>query len=89
MRDAVVILDKGNCPYPMCPQCDMFVPQKALNGRHLTTALYRQGMERNWSRLAEEEEQEGTERALTSYGVYLSQVTSFKYLGRVLAAEDD
>ena len=46
-------------------------------------------MERNWRRLAEEEEQEGTERALTAYGVYLSQVTSFKYLGIVLAAEDD
>ena len=28
-------------------------------------------------------------RALTAYGVPLYQVTSFKYLGRVLAAEDD
>ena len=31
----------------------------------------------------------GTERALTSYGVPLSQVTYFKYLGKVLAEEDE
>ena len=35
------------------------------------------------------EAREGTERALTAYGVPLFQVYSFKYLGRVLAAEDD
>ena len=29
------------------------------------------------------------ERSLTAYGVPLSQVTSFKYLGRVLDTEDD
>ena len=28
-------------------------------------------------------------RALTTYGSPLSKVTSFKYLGRVLSAEDD
>ena len=46
-------------------------------------------MERKWRRLKEEEDQEGTERSLTAYGVPLSQVAYFKYLGRVLAAEDD
>ena len=46
-------------------------------------------MERSWRRLAEEEAHEGTERSLTSYGVPLSQVTSFKYMGIVMAAEDN
>ena len=46
-------------------------------------------MEIKWRRLAEEDAQEGTERSLTSYGLTLSQVTSFKYLGIVLAAEDN
>ena len=32
---------------------------------------------------------EVTNRALSAYGVPLSQVTSFKYLERVLSAEDD
>ena len=76
-----MILEEGNRPYPRCPHCDMFVPQKALNGRHLTTALCRQGMERKWRLLAEYEVQEGKERSLTAYRVPLSQVTSFKYLG--------
>ena len=67
----------------------MFVPKEALKGRHLTTELFRRGIERKWCCLAEEESREGTERAITAYGVPLSQVTSFKYLGRVLAAEDD
>ena len=46
-------------------------------------------MERNWRRLVEEEAWEETDRALTAYGVPFSQVTSFKYLGQVIAAEDD
>ena len=46
-------------------------------------------MEINWRRLAEEEAQGGTERSLTSYGVPLSQVTSFKYLGIFLEAEEN
>ena len=37
----------------------------------------------------EEEAWEGTEKSLTAYGLPISQVTSFKCLGRVLAAEDD
>ena len=46
-------------------------------------------MERKWRRLAEEEACEGTERALTAYAVPLSQVTSFKCLVQVFAAEED
>ena len=89
MRDAIVIMEEGNCLYPRCPHCDMLVPQKALNGRYLATALCRQGMDRKWRRLAEYEVWEGTERSLTAYGFPLYQVASFKYLGRVLAAEDN
>ena len=67
----------------------MFVPKKALNGRHLETAFFRGGMEINWHRLAEEEEWAGMERSLTAYGAPLLKVTSLKYLGRVFAAEDN
>ena len=67
VRDAIVILEEGNCTYPRCPQCDMFVPQKYLIGQHLATSLYRRGMERKWRRLSEEEAQEERERILTDY----------------------
>ena len=46
-------------------------------------------MERKWSRLAEKEAWEGTDLSLTAYVVPLYQFTSFKYLGRVLAAEEN
>ena len=67
----------------------MFVPQKALNGRHLTNALFIWVMERKWRCLAKEGAQEGTDRAHTAYVVPLSQVTPFKCLERVIAVEDD
>ena len=40
----IVILEEGNRPYPMCPQCSMFVTQKDLNGWHLETDFCRQRM---------------------------------------------
>ena len=46
-------------------------------------------MERKWRRLVDEKSRERTEGALTAYIVPLSQGISFKYLGRVLAEEED
>ena len=37
VRYIVIILEEGNLPHPRCPQCDMFVPWRDLNGRHKTT----------------------------------------------------
>ena len=49
-----MILEKGNQPYARCPQCDMFVSHKALSGRHMTAAFFRQGVERKRCCLDEE-----------------------------------
>ena len=38
-RDTIVIMEEWNQPYPRCPQCDMFVSHKALNGRHMNKAF--------------------------------------------------
>ena len=67
----------------------MLVPQKALNGRHLTISLFRRVMERKWRQMAEEEAREGTDRELTAYGTPLFQFNYSKYLGRVIAAENN
>ena len=37
VRDVVIILEEGNLPHPRCKNCDMFVPWRALNGRHKST----------------------------------------------------
>ena len=59
----------------------MFVSQKALNGRHLSNDFYIWGEERKRHQLEEEEAQEGTETATTSYGMPLSPANLFKLLG--------
>ena len=38
VQDTVVMLEEVNLPHPRCLRCDMQVPRKALNGRHLGTA---------------------------------------------------
>ena len=89
VRDKIVILEEGNQPYPRCPKCDIFVSYKALNGRHLATDFYHRGEERRWRRLEEEEARAGTAAVVTTYGIPLAPVASFKYLGRVLLVSDE
>ena len=84
-----MILEEGNRLYPRCPQCDMFFPQKALNGRHLKTDFCIWGTEKKWRHLEEEESREGMERAITAYVAPIYKVTSFKYMGQVFVAEDN
>ena len=55
VQDTVVILEEGNLPHPRCPRCDLQVPRKALNGRHLGTAQCKKGAERKRRQLAEKE----------------------------------
>ena len=38
VQDTVVMREDGNLPHPWCPWCELQVPRKALNGRHLGTA---------------------------------------------------
>ena len=87
--DTVVILEEGNSPHPWCSQCDMQVPRRALNGRHLGTAQCHKGAERKSRQLAEAETRENSERAFEAYGAPIESVTEFKYLVRILTATDD
>ena len=89
VRYTVVILEEGNLPHPRCPRCDMLVPRRTLNGRHLSTAQCVRGVERKRRWLAEEELRESFDRAFQAYGAPLENVTEFKYLGRVITLRDD
>ena len=68
VHNTVVILEEGNLPLPQCPQCDLQVSRKALNGRHLETSHCRTGTERKRRRLAEAEMRKISERAFHAYG---------------------
>ena len=48
---SIVILEEGNQPHPRCPQCDMFVPQEALNrahGHQLYVDVCLRGIDKGW-----------------------------------------
>ena len=86
VHDTVVMLEEVNFPHPRCSRCDMQVPRKALNGRHLGTAQCAKGAERKRRRLAETEPRDNLERAFSAYGQPMETVTEFRYLGRLLVA---
>ena len=67
IQDTVVILEEGNLPHPRCTRCNLQVPRKALNGRHMGTAQCKKGAERKRRRLSETETQEKSERAFHAY----------------------
>ena len=63
----MVMLEKGNFPHPRCARCDMQVPRKALNGRHLGTAQCAKGAEGKRWRLTKTETRENSEQAFRAY----------------------
>ena len=89
VQDTMVMLEEGNLPHPGCVRCDMQVPRKALNGRHLGTAQCAKGAERKLWRLAETETRENLERVFSAYGQPMEAVTEFSYLRRILKATED
>ena len=89
MRDIIIILEEGNLPHPRRTNCDMFVPWRALNGRHKSTEMCRSGADRKRRRLAEAEVRDSTEMAFEVYGQQIQSIPRFKYLGRVLTEGDD
>ena len=86
IHNTVVMLEEGNLPLPRCPQCDLQVSRKALNGRHLGTLQCNKGAERKQRRLAETVTRENTERSFHAYGKPMGVVSEFRYLGRLLTA---
>ena len=78
-----------NLLHPRCENCDMFVPWRALNGRHKSIEMCRSGEERKRRRLAEAEIRDSKEMAFEVYGQHIQSVPRFKYLGRVLTEGSD
>ena len=56
--DIILILEEGNQHKPQWPQCDMFVPQEALNQEYLTSEMCQCRTERKQRRLVSEETEE-------------------------------
>ena len=78
VQDTMVTLEEGNFPHPRCARCDMQVPRKALNGRHLGTAKCAKGAETKRRRLAETETRENSERTFRAYMEPMEAVSEFR-----------
>ena len=52
VRDTMVVLEEGTLPHPWCPQCNILVPWRTLNGIHPATAQCARGAERRRRKLA-------------------------------------
>ena len=85
----VVIMEEGKLLHPWCNRCDMLVSWRALNGRNPATAQCARGAEWKRRRLAEAETRKSSERAFKAYGEPIQNVSTFRYLGRVLTEGDN
>ena len=74
---------------PSCPACDMLLTWGVLNRHHPDTDLCAQGVERNITRMAEEEARAGAVTKFQDYDRPLETVLQLKYLGILLTENDD
>jgi hypothetical protein len=86
-HDTVCILEEGGQPLPQCSKCNMHLPYSTLNGkRHENSRLCKQGAALKAHRLQEEKLRKDRDLDIQIGDSTLPKVTSFCYLGRVLAA---
>jgi len=88
-QDLVVLPSEGTVPFPKCERCGMQTEVGALYGKHQRTRLCREGWERKKQHEAAEAARVALARTFTAYGEDLERVEVFKYLGRLLAYDDN
>ena len=88
-QDLVVIPAEGSLPYPRCPRCRMQTSPEALNRGHQQTALCRGLFERQMQHEAAARSQDALQQGFFCGGDDLERVEVFKYLGRMLANDDN
>jgi hypothetical protein len=84
-QDLVVIPSKGTVPFPKCERCGLQTKVGALYGKHQRTWFYREWWERRMQHEASEAARIALARTFTAYGEDLKKVEVIKYLGRLLA----
>ena len=67
----------------------MHVPYTALNRKHYNTAACRRGQLAKQRRLATAAKYKAQETHISIHGTPLQTVTSFKYLGRIMSANNN
>ncbi len=88
-KDLVYLLNEGTVPLPRCERCGMQTEHGALYGRHQRTQLCQDGWDKKVQHEAAETARVALARSFTAYRDKLEKVEVFKYLGRLLAYDDN
>jgi hypothetical protein len=88
-QDLVYLPSKGPVPLPRCERCGMQTERGALLGRHQRTQLCREGWDKKVQHEAVETARVAFTQSFTAYGDKLERVEVFKYLGWLLAYNDN
>ena len=85
--DLVSVFGEGR--YPRCVHCGMQTSLKSLNSGHLDTKTCRERGQRRRQHEAAANAALALREQFTAYGDVLERVEVFKYLGRLLAMDDN
>ncbi len=80
---------EGSLPLPQGDRCGLQITYAAMNGHHYETALCRDGVARRVQHAAAERVHLSLSQTFTAYGKELERVEVLKYLGRLLAYDNN
>jgi hypothetical protein len=88
-QDLVYCPTEGSLPLPQCDRSGLQISYTALNGRHYKTALCLDGVARREQYAAAKRVHLSLSQTFTAYGESLERVEVFKYLGGLLAYDNN
>jgi hypothetical protein len=83
------VCHEGSLPLPQCNRCGLQIAYAAKNGRHYNTAICEDGVVRKLQYAAVKRMHLALQQLFTAYGDELERVEVFKYLGRLLAYDNN
>jgi hypothetical protein len=88
-QDLIYLPSEGTVPLPRCKRCGMQMERGALLGWHQRTQLCREGWDKKVQHEAAETARDALTQSFTTYRDKLERVEMFKYLGWLLAYNDN
>ncbi len=88
-QDLVCCPTEGSLPLLQCNRCGLQITYAAMNGCHYKTALCREGIARRVQHAAAKRTHLSLNQSFTAYGERLERVEVFKYLGQLLAYDNN
>ncbi len=88
-QDLVYCPAKGSLPLPTCNRCGLQITYLVMNGWRYETEMCKDGVAMKVQYAATEGAHTALQQAFTAYGEELKRVEVFKYLGRLLAYDDN